>query len=583
MTEAKGRTRKNIFTLERILKGELHHFFAIVLLRAGQSLVYLCSVYYLTRLIEGLEKGNTDQIYFTIFMFFAFRLMMLVAGCVVRRWNKKYYCNIAYRLKSLFYERISSISPSKLHSYIHGDLVTRFTGDLNDILRFSGYKKGEIISNIFSLILVAGYIITFDGRLILIAFTFTLVLWIAIKSLGKKLEIETEKLQQQTSILNTAMEDVFDHLLEIKAFEAEEFIQQKSMKEIEGAQRQNMKVYLYERLIWAAEIIFQESFMMGYFIMGGLLAYFGRIDFSSVVGLIFVTGFAVDLLFQIPYLLSSVFDISPKIQRYLDFIKGENATVKPLDESHFQEEGEEETVIIHQLNYKYKDKKVLNNLSLTVKRGEKVAIIGKSGGGKSTLLRLISGYDTQYEGNLKVLGREIREYPIEEIAKKISYYPQESFLFHKTIMENFLLFSQLSENALKEKMKEAEKSVYIEKDLEAFPAGYETLVDLKKENISKGQLQKLCLMICLMKEHELLMIDEGFSAIDPETTEKIIRQILSDDSKTIIMVMHQISNGILKLFDSVYSMDEGRLVEINKIKETAGTGEGGYDDDSSLI
>lgn len=129
-------------------------------------------------------------------------------------------------------------------------------------------------------------------------------------------------------------------------------------------------------------------------------------------------------------------------------------------------------------------------------------------------------------------------------------------------MENFLLFSQLTEDELKIKIKKAEKLVCVEKDIKTFPAGYETYINLREENISIGQLQKLCLMICLMKEHELLIIDEGFSAIDPETTKEIIHNILSDNSKTVIMVMHQVSNEILKEFDSVYVMDKGRLIEV---------------------
>jgi len=566
MIEAKESIRKNVFTIEGILKGELHYFFAIVTLKVFRSIVYLLSVYYLTLLIEDLGKGNTHQIIFSLAMFFVFRLIMLIAGCITKRWNKKYYCNIAYILRSLFYERISEISPSNLNSFIHGDLVTRFTSDLNDILQFSGYKKVEIVSSILSLIFVLGYVVTFDSRLILIAFLLTLLLSVAIKRFGKKLEIETKKLQQHVSKLNTSTEDVFDHIFEIKSFEAENFIWGKNKKEIEATQNQNLKAYFYERLIWAAEIIFQESFMMGYFIISALLAYFGKIDFSAVVGLIFVTGYAVDLLFQIPYSLSSFYDISPKIQRYLDFVKEKHSSPKSLHTKFVKEENVKDAVFIHQLNYKYKDKKVISNLSLKIKKGEKIVIFGESGCGKSTLLRLISGYDTKYEGSLKVLGRDIKDYPIDEIVKKISYYPQESFLFHKTIMENFLLFSQLAEDELKIKIKKAEKLVCVEKDIKTFPAGYETYINLREENISIGQLQKLCLMICLMKEHELLIIDEGFSAIDPETTKEIIHNILSDNSKTVIMVMHQVSNGILKEFDSVYVMDKGRLIEVKNDK-----------------
>ena len=169
-----------------------------------------------------------------------------------------------------------------------------------------------------------------------------------------------KKLQQHVSKLNTSTEDVFDHIFEIKSFEAENFIWGKNKKEIEATQNQNLKAYFYERLIWAAEIIFQESFMMGYFIISALLAYFGKIDFSAVVGLIFVTGYAVDLLFQIPYSLSSFYDVSPKIQRYLDFVKEKHSSSKSLHTKFVKEENVKDAVFIHQLNYKYKDKKVIS-------------------------------------------------------------------------------------------------------------------------------------------------------------------------------------------------------------------------------
>jgi len=199
----------------------------------------------------------------------------------------------------------------------------------------------------------------------------------------------------------------------------------------------------------------------------------------------------------------------------------------------------------------------VNNFSLSIKRGEKIALIGKTGCGKSTIAQLLIRMFDPQKGQIKLNGINIKALNVASLRKMISYVPQDVFLFSDSIHHN-INFSSGEENILKAK-KAAENAVILD-ELEALPNGFETMIGERGVTLSGGQKQRISIARALSKENDLLIFDDCLSAVDANTEHKIasnLNQYLAD--KTAIIITHRIFPSFV--FDQIIVMEDGKIIE----------------------
>ncbi|AZR73075.1 hypothetical protein BBF96_06560 [Anoxybacter fermentans] len=204
---------------------------------------------------------------------------------------------------------------------------------------------------------------------------------------------------------------------------------------------------------------------------------------------------------------------------------------------------------------------------MKIKKGERIAIVGESGCGKTTFLKMIMGYDNNYEGNMEILGNELRQWPQKSLRKYISYCPQKPFLLSKSIFKNFSLFYN---KVTKDELEQYAKIVDLNEKIDSLPNGYDTLLKKGGENLSGDQKQRLALMIGLMKQSSIYLIDEGFSALDPEMTDKVLDKIFKAIKGTIIIVNHKLYHSLMTKFDRIFVMNNGKIVGTGSHHELMG-------------
>ncbi|WP_026883639.1 ATP-binding cassette domain-containing protein [Clostridium akagii] len=209
---------------------------------------------------------------------------------------------------------------------------------------------------------------------------------------------------------------------------------------------------------------------------------------------------------------------------------------------------------IENLSFKYRenDKYILKDLNLNIKKNVITAIVGKNGQGKTTLLKILMGLYRDYEGKILFDGFSLEEVPFNKISNKISYVPQETFLFTGTIKENLLL---ANENATYYDIKSACKLVNIDDIIESFENGYDTQIGYDGISLSGGQKQRLGIARALLRKADLFLFDEITSSVDIETDD-IIKSVLKEISKnkTVILVTHK--KTTLSIADNIINLDK---------------------------
>ncbi|MBD5444632.1 MAG: ATP-binding cassette domain-containing protein [Lachnospiraceae bacterium] len=201
--------------------------------------------------------------------------------------------------------------------------------------------------------------------------------------------------------------------------------------------------------------------------------------------------------------------------------------------------------------------KVLSGVDITVERGKTAALVGESGGGKSTIVKLLLGFYQLNSGGIEVLGKPLSGYTLDELRGNIAYVPQDAYLFTTSIKEN-IRYGSLE--ASDEEIVEAAKRAYAHEFIMEFPNGYDTIVGERGETLSGGQRQRIAIARAFIKNAPILLLDEATSALDAES-ERLVQKGISAlmGGRTTLVVAHRLST--IENADIIYVIESGKVCE----------------------
>lgn len=317
----------------------------------------------------------------------------------------------------------------------------------------------------------------------------------------------------------------------------------------EADYRMEVTVSLLEN---AARVMQKITWFASFLIAGGMAVH-GDITVGTLV--MFITLFGefnacVTLYAQtVPILLSTRTDIKKILEIIDDKESGFDGQRVPVCK---------DRVEVINLSFQYSENvPVLEKLNLTIRRGEKIALMGASGCGKSTLVKLLSGYYTDYNGEIRYDGVELHELDIKKLRKLVTVIQQNTFIFNDTIRFNICLGETFSEEAIRQALRFSG----VERFLAQIPGGLEGECGEDGSQLSGGQKQRIALARALIRGANILILDEGVSAVDIQTANEIEKELLSMRDLTLLTITHRMKDGLTEQYDRVLLMENGKLEE----------------------
>ena len=444
-----------------------------------------------------------------------------------------------------------------------GDLMSLFTNDLDAIQESFGWG---ILMFFDALMLSAMAIVKMwrmNGMMTVLSLIPMAFLLAAATIVGQRMERKWDYRQECFSRLSDFSQESFSGIAVVKAFVKEA----KELMAFRELNRENEKANIdYTRTAVLMRImvsLFVESVVCVILGYGGYLVYRGTFNAGQLMEFI---GYFNAIIWPV-MAVSELVDISSRgkaslkrVSELLDAPK--NVEDRPGAEGLTEVRGDIE---FRDLSFRYPDGEfdALENISFTIRAGENVGLVGKTGCGKTTLVDLILRTYNVPDGTVFIDGRDVNDLTIRSVRAGCAYVPQDNFLFSDTI-ENNICFGASGKD--REAVMNAAKLADVHGNIAEFGRGYETVLGERGVTVSGGQKQRISIARALMKDAPILILDDSVSAVDTKTEETILRNLRSTRAgKTTILIAHRIST--IAGMDKILFLDEGRLVAVGSHEE----------------
>lgn len=535
-----------------------------ILLATMSSLVSSAPIALIKRLFDKGISGKSEK----DILYAAGAMIMLAAiGAILMYWNTIFSTVISSSIyKDIvtdIYNKIQTLDMEYFSGKKIGDMMTRTMTDPSNINSII-LEVFNMIPEVIKLVLCLGIAFYIDFDLTLGVMIVTPILIITVRKYAKRLKRSGKQRQEALDSLNSKLQETLSGIRVIRAFATEKH-------EINDFKKKNInlkKIAVKSARYNAKANSIMEA--MNYIIIALLLMFSGyRVlraknftpgDFITIVGAISSmytpARRAMTRFNSISANISSITRVSeileevPAIVNKKDCIKFENFA---------------RDITFENVDFKYKDstEKILKNINLDVKKGETIAFVGNSGGGKSTLVNLIPRFFDVSGGSLKIDGIDIRDYEIKSLRKAIGIVPQETFLFSGTILSNIKYSRQ---NATFEEIVEAAKQANAHEFIENLSDGYNTEIGERGVKLSGGQKQRIAIARAILENPQILILDEATSALDNES-EKLVQDALEKlmAGKTTFVIAHRLTT--IENSNKIVVIQKGEIKEVGNHNE----------------
>ncbi|NRB50201.1 MAG: ATP-binding cassette domain-containing protein [Saprospiraceae bacterium] len=477
-------------------------------------------------------------------------------------------------LRKELYQKMISLPIGFFEERRVGELTSRITNDVTQVQGVVSITLAEFIRQI--IILLGGiFIIIFTmPRLALIILATFPVVVVGAMFFGRYLRKLMRERQDQLAQTNVVVEETMQSIQTVKAYTNEWYELKRYVKNLNEAVRVSLRA-AHVRGLFASFVIL-VMFGALFFIMwkaaqmvqAGDLPKGGLVDFVVFTGII---GGAIASLGNFYTAIVSAVGATERILEILD-MDGELEVALEQNTSTLNLQGEVEYRNVHFSYPTRKDIQVLKNVNFVIEPGKKIALVGASGSGKSTIVQLLLRFYDLDEGTIFVDGQSVDSYDISDYRQQIAIVPQEVLLFGGTIKENILYGKP---EASLEEIENAAKMANAWEFIKGFPEGLETVVGERGVKLSGGQRQRIAIARAILKDPAILLLDEATSSLDAES-EKVVQDALNVlmEGRTSIIIAHRLST--IRDVDQIYVIEDGRIVEQGTHAELSLIEEGAY-------
>ena len=438
-----------------------------------------------------------------------------------------------------------------------GRIMTRMTSDLFEVCELAHHGPENLLISSVMIVLSFLYLISIDWVLTLIIFTCVPILVVVTMYFRKRMRAAFDARRKSNATINAAVESSVTGIRVTKAYTNSS----QEMEKFEIGNRQfvdsSKKVYHAMALFHSSTAFVTDVFNVFILIAGGLFLYAGRISFGDY------STFIV----SVNLFIAPVNTLISFMEQYQNGVSGFKRFLEILDEEPEEDAPDakeltdvEGVIEFRDVSFQYEQtKEVLQHVNLRLEKGRKLALVGPSGGGKTTLCHLLPNFYKlpPQGGSILIDGTDIRELTMESVRRNIGIVQQDVFLFVGTIRDNILYGRP---DATEEEVFEAARRANIHDYIMTLPKGYDTEIGERGVKLSGGQKQRLSIARVFLKDPAILILDEATSALD-NTTEVLIQQALDElcKGRTTLVVAHRLST--IRNADEIAVVLGGQITE----------------------
>lgn len=473
---------------------------------------------------------------------------------------RQYIINVSryveFDLKNEIYDQYQKLSLNFYKKNRTGDLMNRISEDVGNVRMYAGPAIMYSINTVTLFIIALIYMFNEAPKLALYTILPLPLLSVVIYKLSKEIHTRSTIVQQFLSKLSAFTQESFSGISVIKAYGIEPqtsvnfygLAAESKQKQINLAKVQAWFFPMMILLIGASNLLV--------IYVGGMQYINGEIEsLGTIAEFIIYVNMLTWPVATVGWVTSIVQQAEASQKRINEFLKLEPEIVNTVD-SHTQITGD---IVFNNVSFKYDDTNIqaLNGISFNIKEGETLAILGKTGSGKSTVLDLIGRLYDIDGGSIVINGIPIKEHNLTDLRNSIGYVPQDAFLFSDTIKNNIKFGNK---DATDDDVIEAAKNAQVHKNIIKFNNGYDTILGERGITLSGGQKQRVSIARAIIKSPEILLFDDCLSAVDTETEEKILKNLMRiTKGKTSIIVSHRVSSA--KNAHKIIVLDNGKIVQ----------------------
>jgi ATP-binding cassette subfamily B protein len=521
---------------------------------------------YLSYIIDNFFSNSLNPNFLKFFIYQNLLIMILAIGTALR-----YYFttsigeNLILDIKKDLFTHLLTLSPSFFETEKTGNIISQIQSDTQIIQNLIGSNLSVALRNFIMLVGGVIMLISMSPKLTLYITILIPVILIPIILFGKKIKKLSKETQKQQGELSSISEESINAIKTIQAYLSEESEKDRYYSSLKANFITSMKLAKSK-----AGLIFIVIFLV--FCGIGLILWYGGYDVvngnmsvGELSSFIFLAVICAGSIGGLSETFGEIIKSAAACERAADFLNVKSDINDELDAIDITQD-KIKSIFFKNVSFSYPSKdniKTIDDLSFEISNNEKIAIVGKSGAGKSTILELLMRFYDINSGDIFINDSIIKNLKLASLRGKISYISQDPIIFSSTIYENILFGNP---KTMKEQVIEAAKITAVDEFVNQLPKKYNTFIGEKGIRLSGGQKQRVALARAVLKNPEILLLDEATSALDYKN-EKIVQDAINRISKgkISITVAHRLSTVVNA--DRILMLDKGKLVEQSSHQE----------------
>ena len=506
----------------------------------------------------GIDFEKITQMLITLLiLYLVSALCTFIQGFIMTKISQK----TTYKLRKEISEKIKKLPMSYFDKKTNGETLSLVTNDVDTLSQNMDQSITQLITNLITVIGIIIMMLSINKLMTLIALSVIPISLIFVGTIVKHSQKHFKNQQNYLADINGTVEEMYSGQNIIKAFNAENYMLKKFNKQNEKLYDASWKSNFLSGLMHPIMAFIGNLGYVIISIIGGYFTIKGKIQIGDIQSFITYTKnftHPITQLAQISNMLQAMMASAERIFEFLEEKEEQEKETENIDITKIKG-----SVEFKNVKFGYDENIIIKNFNAKVKPGQKIAIVGPTGAGKTTIVKLLMRFYDLNEGEILLDGININKYKKEEFKKLFGMVLQDTWVFSGTIMEN-IRYGRL--NATDEEVKKASISAHAHHFIKTLPDGYNMVLNEETNNISAGQIQLLTIARAMLRNPKVLILDEATSNVDTRT-EVLIQQAMDEliKNRTTFIIAHRLST--IKNADLILVMKDGDIIETGNHEE----------------